>query len=97
RPPPSCPTRRSSDLEYLDLSDPQWGLQLRSTGRELGFQSFALHPQFAEPGAPGYGKLYTYADTRDMAPAADFGTEDDRPTHHTVDRKSTRLNSSHVK
>ena len=25
----------------------------------MGFRSFAFHPDFARPGRPGYGKLYT--------------------------------------
>lgn len=30
-----------------------------STGLGTGFASFAFHPEFATPGAPGYGKFYT--------------------------------------
>ena len=58
--------------QYLDLRDPRWALDVEASRRERGFQSFALHPQFGEPGAPGYGKLYAYTDTSNTAPAADF-------------------------
>ncbi len=57
---------------YLDLTDPRWGLAVEASRRERGFQSFALHPQFGTPGAAGFGKLYTYTDTRNTAPPADF-------------------------
>ncbi len=57
---------------YLDLTDPRWGLDVEASRRERGFQSFAVHPQFGAPGTPGVGKLYTYTDTRNTAPPADF-------------------------
>ncbi len=58
--------------EYLDLTDPRWGLDIEASRRERGFQSFALHPQFGMSGTPGYGKLYAYTDTSNTAPPADF-------------------------
>jgi glucose/arabinose dehydrogenase len=58
--------------EYLDLREPRWGLDVEASRRERGFQSFALHPQFGVPGAPGYGKLYAYTDTSNTSPPADF-------------------------
>ena len=70
---------------YLDVNAPTWGHPVQSTGRERGFQSFVFHPQFAQAGAPGYGKLYTYFDTSNMAPPADFlPAGGDKPTHDTV-------------
>ena len=57
---------------YLDLNDPKWGNPVQFAGSERGFQSFAFHPQFARTGTPGYGRFYTYADTTNMAPMADF-------------------------
>lgn len=56
---------------YLDMADAKWGVHVLSTGREHGFQSFALHPQFAQRGAPGYGKLYTWGDV-DAGGRTDF-------------------------
>jgi hypothetical protein len=57
---------------YLDLNEPRWGNPVQFAGTERGFQSFAFHPQFALAGTPGYGKFYTYADTTNMMPKADF-------------------------
>ena len=69
---------------YLDLREPRWSLDVEASRRELGFQSFALHPQFGEPGAPGYGKLYTYTDTTNTAPPADFVPGGGDDTHDTI-------------
>ena len=47
-----------------------------SQGRERGFQSFALHPQFNQAGARGYGKFYTstdtYTDSSNLQPKPDL-------------------------
>lgn len=69
---------------YVDINDAKWGVGVQSQGRERGFQSFAFHPQFGEPGTPGYGKFYTYTDTPNMSPAPDFNTPGEKPTHDTV-------------
>jgi hypothetical protein len=69
---------------YLDIDDPRWGFPVEDSGRERGFQSFALHPQFAETGTPGYGKLYTWADTRNTEPRPDFTPGGGNDTHDTV-------------
>ena len=58
--------------QYLDLREARWGLDVEASRRERGFQSFAVHPQFGQPGTAGYGKLYTYTDTSNTAPPADF-------------------------
>ena len=69
---------------YVDTNDPKWGFPVQSQGRERGFQSFAFHPQFAQAGAPGFGKFYTYTDTSGMTPAPDFTSPGAKPTHDTV-------------
>jgi hypothetical protein len=69
---------------YVDTNDPKWGVPVQSQGRERGFQSFTFHPQFAQAGAPGFGKFYTYSDTSNMTPAPDFTTPGQKPTHDTV-------------
>jgi hypothetical protein len=69
---------------YVDTNDPKWGFPVQSQGRERGFQSFAFHPQFAQAGAPGFGKFYTYTDTSGMTPAPDFTSPGEKPTHDTV-------------
>ncbi len=69
---------------YLDTNDPKWGVPVQSQGRERGVQSIVLHPQFAQAGAPGFGKLYTFTDTSNQTPAADFTTPSEKTTHDTV-------------
>jgi glucose/arabinose dehydrogenase len=70
---------------YVDLEDPAWGgIRVQSQGRERGLQSFAVHPQFGEVGAPGYGKFYTWTDVTDTSPMADFGPEGDQDAHDTL-------------
>ncbi|MEO8074849.1 MAG: PQQ-dependent sugar dehydrogenase [Acidobacteriota bacterium] len=69
---------------YLDLNDPKWGHPVQAGGSERGFQSFAFHPQFTQSGTPGFGKLYTYADTTDMTPTADFVPTGTGHTHDEI-------------
>ncbi len=69
---------------YLDINDPAWGVGVQSTGRERGFQSFTFHPQFNQPGTRGFGKFYTYTDTTNQTPPADFTTSNPATTHDTV-------------
>ncbi len=69
---------------YLDINDAAWGVSVQSMGRERGFQSFTFHPQFAQSGMPGFGKFYTYTDTTNQTPAADFTTTNPATTHDTV-------------
>jgi len=57
---------------YLDVNASTWGVPVQSMGRERGVQSFAFHPQFGQPGTSGFGKFYTWLDTSNMTPAADF-------------------------
>ncbi|MEQ1757234.1 MAG: PQQ-dependent sugar dehydrogenase [Vicinamibacterales bacterium] len=69
---------------YLDLNE--FGAAVQSTGRERGFQSFALHPQFNQQGARGFGKFYTYSETSNMTPTPDFKPKNATtpPTNHSV-------------
>ena len=69
---------------YVDINDLRWGVGVQFQGRERGFQSFAFHPQFGQTGSPGFGKFYTYTDTPNMTPPADFTTPGEKPTHDTV-------------
>ena len=70
--------------EYVDIDDPSWEVGVQSRSRETGFQSFAFHPQFGEPGTAGYGKFYTWTDSRNTEPAPDFGPSGGGDTHDTV-------------
>lgn len=73
---------------YLDVRDERWGVSLSRPEpapiMELGIQSLAFHPQFAAAGTPGYGKLYTWLDTSDKAPAPDFVPGGGQDTHDIV-------------
>jgi hypothetical protein len=69
---------------YLNINDPMWGVSVNSMGRERGFQSFTFHPQFGQAGTRGFGKFYTYTDTNNQTPAADFTTTNPATTHDTV-------------
>jgi len=69
---------------YLDIGEARWGVGVEAGGRERGFQSFAIHPEFGRAGAPGYGRFYTWSDTPDNRPTADFRPGGGTNTHHTV-------------
>ena len=69
---------------YLDLTASTWGLSIQARGNERGFQSFAIHPQFNQSGTPGFGKLYTYLDTSNTAPAPDFVSGGGSDAHDTI-------------
>ena len=70
--------------QYLDINDPRWGIGVLSTGGERGFQSFAFHPQFGEPGSPGFGRFYTWTDTGNTDPPPDFTPAGGDDRHDTV-------------
>jgi hypothetical protein len=69
---------------YLDLSDDRWNIGVQPGGNERGFQSFAVHPQFAQAGAPGYGRFYTLVDTSRLDPPPTFETTASSNSHDTV-------------
>ena len=69
---------------YVDINAPAWGVRINSQGSERGFQSFAFHPNFGRPGAPGFGKFYTLTDTANIEPTADFTSPAETRTHDTV-------------
>jgi hypothetical protein len=79
---------------YVDIDDSTWGVQVQSQGRERGMQSFAFHPQFGQTGTPGYGKFYTWTDSRNNQAAADFKPGGGTNTHHTVLFEWTARNAS---
>ena len=73
---------------YVDLGDPKWNLDLdvSDKARDFGFTSFTFHPQFNQPGTPGFGKFYTFLETSNKAPKADF-----KPWNATQDHFDTVL------
>src|SRR5688572_5937347 len=80
--------------QYVDINAPNWGVSVQSTGRERGFQSFTVHPQFGQPGTPGYGKFYAWTDTTNIAPKPDYVPGGGSNTHHTVLLEWTAKNAS---
>lgn len=69
---------------YVNINDAQWGVGVEYGGRERGFQSFTLHPDFGRPGAPGYGRFYTWTDVSDNSITPDFVPDGGNNAHHTV-------------
>jgi glucose/arabinose dehydrogenase len=69
---------------WLDVNDARWGVPVQASGRERGMQSFTLHPQFAQRGTPGYGRLYTWVDTDNKEPTPDFVPGGGQDSHDTV-------------
>lgn len=70
---------------YLDMRDDRWGVEVASPWREMGVQSFAFHPRFAEADTPGYGKLYIWTDTRKRESGkTDFELDGGDHTHDMV-------------
>lgn len=76
-------TDEGTVTEYLDVDADEWDVQLDRSWREVGIESFALHPQFAEQGTAGYGKLYAWVDSTNTEPQPDAQTPGD-VAHHTV-------------
>ena len=70
--------------KYLDVNASDWGVKVQSLGRERGVQSFAVHPQFNQPGTPGFGRLYVWTDSSNTTPKPDFSPGGERNTHATV-------------
>ncbi len=79
---------------YINTADTAWGQVVQSQGRERGVQSFAFHPQFAQTGAPGYGKFYTWVDLRDNTLPVDFKPKGGNNTHHTALLEWTARNAA---
>jgi hypothetical protein len=69
---------------YLDIDATNWSVGVQFSGPERGVQSFAFHPEFDQRGKPGYGKFYTYLDTTNVKPAADFTSGSSSRPHDTV-------------
>jgi hypothetical protein len=80
--------------QYVNTTDARWGHAVQSQGNERGLQAFAFHPQFAQQGAPGYGKFYTWADLVDTAPTPDFTPLGGGDTHDIVLLEWTAQNAA---
>ncbi len=64
-------TTTSTAFDFLNLAAfyPNF---IRVTGLGTGFTSFDFHPEFATPGAPGYGKFYTAHSESSAGGSVDF-------------------------
>jgi glucose/arabinose dehydrogenase len=60
------------------------GSAFTTVGSQVGFSTFAFHPDFAVPGSAGYGKLYTSHSETPTSGTADFSTSLPGVTHHSV-------------
>ncbi|MEM8768217.1 MAG: hypothetical protein AAGE43_12275 [Pseudomonadota bacterium] len=71
---------------FLDLTKYQaFGFEAAGTG---GLSGFALHPEFAQPGKAGFGRLYTSYSTRADTGRAAY-LDEDAGTHESVIREWT--------
>ena len=68
--------------QYLNLDS--FGLSLNNDNSERGFSQIAFHPQFDQPGTPGYGRLYASFSTSNTAPAPTFTTGQGRSHDEVV-------------
>jgi len=71
-------------VPYLNINAPTWGVNVQFSSHDRGFQSFAFHPEFDQRGARGYGKFYTYTDTANITPKADFLPNGKGHSHDTI-------------
>src|SRR4051794_29172240 len=70
--------------EYLDVNAAAWGVKVHFSSHDSGFQSFAFHPQFSEPGTRGFGRFYTFTDTDNITSKPDFRPNGSGHAHDTV-------------
>ncbi len=68
---------------YLDLREQNIGFDDSTFPNETGLLGFAFHPQFGEPGTPGYGKFYTSYSATVASGIADY-LEDSENDHESV-------------
>ncbi len=59
-------------------------LSLLASHGEAGFSTFAFHPDFADPDATGYGRLYTAYESSNTAADVTFATLFGGVSHHSV-------------
>ena len=82
----------SAPRVYLDLRQRDVGFSNANFPNESGFLGFAFHPQFAMPGTPGYGKLYTAFSATTRSGVADYaGTA---AVQHSVIREWTAADAN---
>ena len=77
---------------YLDLRRRGVGFSNANFPNEAGFLGFAFHPQFATPGAPGHGKLYTAFSATSRSGMADYAGA--AAVQHSVIREWTAADAN---
>ena len=75
-------------VEYLDVRTRDIGFDDSMFPNESGLVSVTFHPQFGDPGTPGYGKLYTAYSALSDGGRADY-LDDDAMSHESVIREWT--------
>ena len=75
-------------VTYLDVRARGVGFDDSMFPNETGLVGVAFHPQFAAPGAPGFGKFYTAYSARSDSGRADY-LDDDAASHESVIREWT--------
>jgi glucose/arabinose dehydrogenase len=68
---------------FLDMAA-ALGSAFDTVGSQVGFSTFAFHPDFAVQGSAGYGKLYTSHSETPTSGTADFASPLATVTHHSV-------------
>lgn len=82
----------SAPRVYLDLRQRDVGFSNANFPNESGFLGFAFHPQFAMPGRPGYGKLYTAFSATTRSGVADYAGA--AAVQHSVIREWTAADAN---
>ena len=80
-------------VTYLDLRRQNIGFDDSQFPNEMGVASVAIHPQFATPGAPGFGRFYTAYSARADAQQSGF-LKHDAASHESVIREWTASDPS---
>ena len=78
---------------YLDLRGEGVDFSNAAFPNEAGFMGFAFHPEFAQEGRPGYGKLYTAYSATPASGTADY-LEASANVQESVVREWTATNPS---
>ena len=78
---------------YLDLREEAVDFSSAAFPNEAGFMGFAFHPEFAQEGRPGYGKLYTAYSATPASGTADY-LEASGNVQESVVREWTATNPS---
>ncbi len=77
----------------LDIRDGEYGFDDSMFPNETGLAGFAFHPQFGQPGRPGYGKFYTAFSASSHSGEADY-LDDNSENHESVIREWTAIDAS---